>query len=121
MNTIPLIILSYSWLLQNHEGYSDEELATALYWLGASYDKHIQYDDNDDAKWARENGKDPQARIKPFIAKAVEEGRYRRVIKIRDFNEELAKLELPLAEGYYAHRPLMREHLDKLGVRYADR
>lgn len=120
MQTVPLIVLSYSWLLQNHEDYSEEELNTALYWLGASWYDHIQYDDNPDAWAAEKNGKDPQARVKPFIQKAVWEGRYRHIITDNAFNEELAKLGLPGMHAGYISRTMLRAHLDKHGVRYAD-
>lgn len=74
----PLIVLSYSWLLRNHNDFTDEELGSALYATGAGL-VHIQNDENFDARGARAHGGNPQARVRPFIEKAIAEGRFARV------------------------------------------
>lgn len=81
-------------------------LASALFWTGADYERHIKNDDNFDAKYARiAEGGDPQARVKPFIAKAVAEGRWRRVVSLDEFNAACASISIPpCPDTYNGHR-----------------
>lgn len=88
--TKPIVFLSYSWLLRHVKNYTDEELATGLFLTGAALE-HIINDSNFDARYAEEAGCSTQSRVKSFILKANEEGRYRRTLTADDFNAVMCK------------------------------
>lgn len=121
----PLIVLSYSWLLYNHKDFTDEELDTAIYGVGAAM-AYIQDDENSDARFARkEEQGDPQARVKPFIQKAVAEGRFARIRSKDDFNQFFGRFDIPpLSEDVdyrfgYVNRGDVSAHLEDLGYKVA--
>lgn len=121
----PLIVLSYSWLRYNHKDFTDEELDTAIYGVGAAL-VHIQDDENCDARFSRSESRgNPQARVRPFIQKAVAEGRFARVLSKEDFNVFFARFDIPpLGEDVddqfgCVYRGDMSSHLEDLGYKVA--